>query len=147
MKISVTHKKCSRQIRNSYLKPVLKKLLLIMAGLNLLFYCLSLCWGFDLKTMLGFVIGFIYVSICYIYVAHTVENAVNMTEKRAKRTMIVCYAVRYTGLFLICFFAMEFKFFNIIGIIIPQFYPRMAFGLMAFGERKSLGKDQTLWKE
>ena len=45
------------------------------------------------------------------------------------------------SLFLICFFAMEFKIFNIIGIIIPQFYPRMAFGLMAFGERKSLGKD------
>lgn len=141
MKISFTQQKCSKQSRNSYLKPVLKKLLLVMAILNLLFYCLSLCWGFNLKTMLGFVVGFIYVSICYIYIAHTVENAVNMTEKRAKRSMIVCYTVRNTGLFLICFFAMEFKIFNIIGIIIPQFYPRMAFGLMAFGERKSLGKD------
>lgn len=111
MKISFTQQKCSKQSRNSYLKPVLKKLLLVMAILNLLFYCLSLCWGFNLKTMLGFVVGFIYVSICYIYIAHTVENAVNMTGKTEQnRSMIVCHTVRNTGLFFNLFFSRDLKF-------------------------------------
>ena len=141
MKISISQNDCIKQIESSCLKPVLKKLVVTMAFLNLLFYFLSLFWGFDLKTLFGFVIGFIYVTVCYVYVAHTVERAVDMTEKRAKRTMIVCYAVRYAGLFLLSFLAMEFKIFNVIGIVIPQFYPRMAFGLMALRERKTFRKD------
>lgn len=141
MKNDINQKDCGRQFEGSFLKPVLKKLIIAMAAINFLFYCLSLLWGFDIKTLMGFVIGFIYVVICYIYVAYTVERAVDMTEKRAKRTMIVCYAVRYTGLFLLCFLAMELKLFNVIGIIIPQFYPRMAFGLIALRERKTFRKD------
>lgn len=131
---------CSRK-EASYLRPVLKNLVVYMAFLNVLFYGLSLFWGFDFKMLLGFVVGYVYVTACYFYVAHTVENAVDMAVKKAKRAMIVCFAVRFAGLFLLCFLAMQFKIFNIIGIIIPQFYPRMAFGLMALKERKTSRKD------
>lgn len=124
-----------------YLKPLLKKLIAVMSLINLFFYVISLVWGFDLKTLLGFVIGFIYVVVCYIYVAYTVESAVDMTKKKAKRLMTVCYAVRYAGLFVLCFVAMEFKLFNVIGVIIPQFYPRMAFALIAVRERKTSKKN------
>ncbi|MBQ9374721.1 MAG: ATP synthase subunit I, partial [Ruminococcus sp.] len=112
-------KSCCRN-KESYLMPVFKKLVAIMALLNVLFYCLSLFWGFSFKTLLGFLIGYIYVNLCYAYVAHTVEKSVNFDVKRAKRAMYVCFAVRYTGLFLLCFVAMQFKLFHVIGIIIPQ---------------------------
>ena len=133
-------KSCCRN-KESYLMPVFKKLVAIMALLNVLFYCLSLFWGFSFKTLLGFLIGYIYVNLCYAYVAHTVEKSVNFDVKRAKRAMHVCFAVRYTGLFLLCFAAMQFKVFNVIGIIIPQFYPRIAFGIIQFIDRKSARKD------
>lgn len=126
---------------SSVLKPLFKKLVLTMTLLNVLFYALSLTWGFNFKTLLGFIIGYIYVAACYAYVAHTVEKAVDMTTKRGKRAMIVCYMVRYAGLFVLCFVAIQFKVFNVIGIIIPQFYPRIAFGLIAFVERKTARKD------
>lgn len=124
-----------------YLRPVLKKLVIAMALINVLFYGLSLFWGFDLKTLLGFIVGYVYVNVCYFYLAYTVEKCVDMNVKRAKRLMLVCYVVRYTGLFLLCFVAMQFKIFNVIGIIIPQLYPRIAFGIIQFIERKTARKD------
>ena len=121
--------------------PLLKRMFIAMAVINLFFYALSLIWGFSLSMLLGFLIGFVYVCICYVYVAKTVVNAVEMSEKRAKCSVITCYGVRYLGLFLLCFAAMELKIFNIIGIVIPQFYPRMAISIIAFLDRKSKRKD------
>ena len=122
-------------------QSLLKRMIVIMAAVNLLFYTLSLMWGFSLNMLLGFAVGFIYVCFCYVYVAKTVENAVEMSEKKAKQSVITCYALRYVGLFLLCFAAMELKCFNIIGIVIPQFYPRMAIGIISFLDRKSKGRE------
>ncbi|MGN0602027.1 MAG: ATP synthase subunit I [Oscillospiraceae bacterium] len=143
MKTELKQNLCDDNTAKSSLKPLLVKMILIMAVINVLFYSLSLVWGFELSMLLGFAIGYIYVALCYIYVAKTVENAVEMSEKKAKRTVITCYAVRYAGLFLLCFVAAEFKFFSIIGIVIPQFYPKMALGIIAFWESKSMGKDKV----
>lgn len=120
---------------------LLKKLIAVMAVLNLIFYALTLLLGFNIKTLFSFLIGFLYVVVCYIYVAVTVKRAIEMNKKQAKRAMMICFGIRYAGLFLLCFLAMQFRLFNIIGIVIPQFLPRMAFTVMAFLERKSIRKD------
>ena len=121
-------------------KILLFRMIKVMAVINVIFYLLSLIFGFNLKTLLGFLVGFLYVCLCYVYVARTVENAVEMTKDKAKRSVISCYIIRYVGLFLLCFFAMEFKIFNVVGIIIPQFYPKMALGVISFWERKISNK-------
>lgn len=141
MKIGLKQLLFSGIDRDIYVGQLLKKLVEVMAVLNLIFYVLTLFWGFNTETLFGFLIGFIYVTACYIYVAVTVERAVEMNKKQAKRAMMTCFGIRYAGLFLLCFLAMQFRLFNIIGIVIPQFYPRIAFGIMAFWERKSIGKD------
>ena len=117
---------------NSSIFKLLKRMIIIMGVINIFFYLLSLIWGFSIKMLLGFLVGFIYVSLCYVYVAKTVENAVEMPEKRAKRSVISCYIIRYIGLFLLCFVAIQFKIFNVVGILIPQMYPRMAISVISF---------------
>lgn len=124
----------------SSVKSLLVKMIKVMAVINLLFYLASLIFGFSLKTLLGFLIGFLYVCLCYVYVARTVENAVEMTKDKAKRSVIACYVIRYVGLFVLCFIGLEFKIFNVVGIIIPQFYPKMALGVISFGDRKIRNK-------
>lgn len=125
---------------DSTLKSLLIRMIKVMAVINLVFYLVSLIFGFDVKILLGFLIGFLYVCLCYIYVARTVENAVEMTKTKAKRSVIACYVIRYVGLFLLCFVAMEFKIFNVVGILIPQLYPKMALGVMSFLDRKISNK-------
>ena len=117
---------------------LLGQMIIVMAVISLVFYLLSLCWGFDLKMLLGFAVGYVYVCLCYVYVARTVENAVGMSKQKAKRSVITCYVIRYAGLFLLCFLAMQFKCFNVVGVVIPQFYPRMAVGIISYFERKNV---------
>lgn len=126
---------------NSSVYMLLKKMILIMGVINVFFYLLSLIWGFSIKMLLGFVVGFIYVCLCYVFVARTVVNAVEMPQKKAKRSVISCYVIRCFGLFLLCFIALEFKIFNVIGIIIPQFYPKMAIGLITFMDNRAKRKE------
>lgn len=120
---------------------VLKKMIIIMAFINVLFYLLSLIWGFHIKILLGFLIGFVYVCFCYIFVAKTVSDSVEMPENKAKKSVISCFVIRYIGLFLICFIAMRFKIFNVIGIVIPQFYPKIAVSIITFWDSRLNGKE------
>lgn len=124
--------------KDSPIREVLIRMILIMAGINIVFYLISLIWGFELRMLLGFLIGYFYVCACYIYVANTVENAVGMSEKKAKRSVISCYVIRYIGLFLLCFFGTEFKLFSMVGVVIPQFYPKMALSIISFIDKKSI---------
>lgn len=123
---------------DSPVREILFRMILIMAIINLLFYLISLVWGFELKMLLGFLIGYAYVCACYIYVAKTVENAVRMSKQKAKRSVIACYVIRYIGLFLLCFAAVEFKHFSMVGVIIPQLYPRMALSIISFLDKRSV---------
>lgn len=124
--------------KDSPIREVLVRMILIMAGINIVFYLISLARGFEFRMLLGFLIGYFYVCACYIYVANTVENAVDMPEKKAKRSVISCYVIRYIGLFLLCFFGTEFKLFNMLGVVIPQFYPRIALSIISFIDKKSV---------
>ena len=88
-------------------------------------WAVTLIWGFDIPTLAGFAVGYGYVAACYFYLARCCERAVELDAAKGKRVMLVCYGVRYAGLFALSAFAMLTHLLNVIGILMPQFFPRI----------------------
>ena len=56
--------------------------------------------------------------------------------KKAKRTMLGCYMTRYGVLFVLCAGAMLTKAVSAVGILLPQFYPRIILYVIQIRERR-----------
>lgn len=125
----------------SEIAVLFRKLVPVMMIVNIAFFLLTLIWGFDIKNLIGFTIGFVYMVWCYYYLGRTIDAAVEMTVKKAKRAMAICYAVRFAGLFILCFVAFQFKLYSAVGIIIPQFYPKIVLSADALIGKNYFGKD------
>ena len=114
-----------RTKEKSPLGELVRSLLLPMAVMSVVCWVVTLIWGFDIPTLAGFCIGYGYVAACYFYLARCCERAVELDEVKGKRVMLVCYGVRYAGLFALSAFAMLTHYLNVIGILMPQFFPRI----------------------
>lgn len=89
-------------------------------------FLFSLCWGFDLSMLLGLFIGWVYLCICYIYLADTVCSVAKITNiKAARKKIMACYFLRFAGLFLLCWLSFEIEIINVVGVLIPQFFPKI----------------------
>ena len=66
----------------------------------------------------------------------TCEKAVELECKKAKRTMLGCYMTRYGVLFVLCAGAMLTKAVSAVGILLPQFYPRIILYVIQIRERR-----------
>lgn len=120
---------------------LLRKMIPPMFVLNVAAFLITLFWGFDVKDLVGFTVGFVYMVACYYYLARTIEKAVETNVKKAKRMMMSCYAVRFAGLFVICFIAFEFGIYSVVGVVIPQLYPRIVLSFDALLGINYFGKD------
>lgn len=109
----------------SPLSDLLYSLLLPMAVMTAVCWCATLLWGFDVPTLIGFAVGYGYVVACCFYLAHSCEKAVELDVKKGKRVMLACYAVRFAVLFVLCAFSMHTGCINVIGVLVPQFFPRI----------------------
>lgn len=107
------------------LKPILRKIYLFGGVLSAGCFAVTLIWGFDIKNVVGFAIGYAYLCLCYFYFGRVCESAVRCSVKRAAHMMRVCYFLRYGGLFLLCATAALIGYANFTGIVIPQFFPRI----------------------
>lgn len=107
----------------------LERILPKMAALNIAVYPISLIWGFDLAFLLGLIVGTLYACFSFAYLGYTIDRSVEMLEKRAQRSMLLCYGVRYFVLFIICYVGIETGYFSFIALIIPQFYARIVVSL------------------
>ena len=70
------------------------------------------------------------------YLGVTCEKAVELEGKKAKRTMLGCYMTRYGVLFVLCAGAMLTKAVSAVGILLPQFYPRIILYVIQIRERR-----------
>lgn len=96
-------------------------------------YLITLFWGFDLSMITGILLGYTFLVLSYSYLAITICSATAGTDKKkAKRKMFSCYLVRFAGLFLICWLSFETGIFNVIGVLLPQLFPRPALQLNHF---------------
>ena len=82
----------------------------------------AVCWG--------------YMCLCMYYLGVTCEKAVELEDKKAKRTMLGCYMTRYGVLFVLCAGAMLTKAVSPVGILLPQFYPRIILYVIQIRERR-----------
>lgn len=118
------------------IRKLLESMVLPGAGLTFFCWCVTLIWGFDIRGLISFIVGFVYVCICYLYLGNTCERAVKCSVKKAKQMMMICYAIRYAGLFMLCAFGMLSGWLDIVGVLLPQFYPRIILTVKQFRRRK-----------
>ena len=111
----------------------------IFAGggvLSVICWCVTLFWGFEVRTLLGFIVGYFYMCACYMYLGKTCEYAVTLDEKKAKNSMLRCYIIRYAGLFVLCSVSMLTGMVNFVGVLLPQFFPRIVLSVLQIYKRK-----------
>ena len=112
-------------------------------------WAFTLLWGFDITQLAGFALGWGYMCLCMYYLGVTCEKAVELVGmaecvnilmelegKKAKRTMLGCYMTRYGVLFVLCAGAMLTKAVSPVGILLPQFYPRIILYVIQIRERR-----------
>ena len=75
-------------------------------------------------------------ALHWYYLGVTCEKAVELEGKKAKRTMLGCYMTRYGVLFVLCAVAMLTKAVSAVGILLPQFYPRIILYVIQIRERR-----------
>ena len=109
----------------SPLRELVRGMLAAMAVMTAVCWAITLLWGFDLPTLFGFAVGYVYVVVCYFYLARCCEKAVELDVQKGKRVMLTCYLVRFAGLFALSAAAMLTGSLNVIGILVPQFFPRI----------------------
>lgn len=116
------------------ISPLIKKMYPFIILANIPVWLLSLIWGFDVSMIIGLVVGTAYCILAQIYLGKTINYAVKFNEIKAKRLMISCYLLRFLGLGILCYLAVEFEFMNFVGILIPQLYPRIVLTFMGFSK-------------
>ena len=120
----------------SELGGLLKKICLWGGVMAAACWAFTLLWGFAISQLTGFLLGWGYMFIFMFYLGVTCEKAVDLDGKKAKRTMLGCYMARYGVLFVLCAVAMLTKAVSAVGILLPQFYPRIILYVMQIRERR-----------
>ena len=120
----------------SPLRELVCSMLVPMAVMTLVCYGVTLFWGCDVPTLIGFAVGYGYVVACYFYLASSCEKAVELDVKKGKRVILTCFFVRFAGLFALCAGSMLTGYVNVIGVLVPQFYPRIVLTAKEFFIKK-----------
>lgn len=123
-------KKYIEGLKQSPMYPELLFIIKASAAACVASFLISLLWGFDYKLGSGLLVGYLYLVFCYLYLAACICKAVDTGNvKKAKRQMFSCYMLRYSGVFLLCWLAYETEALNVVGIILPQLFPRIVLWL------------------
>lgn len=122
--------------KKSPLHELVNSMLVPMAIMTAVCWAVTLFWGFDVPMLLGFAIGCVYSMACCEYLAISCEKAVELDVQKGKRVMLACYLIRFAGLFLLCAAAMLTGRINGIGVLVPQFFPRIILTVKEFIVRK-----------
>lgn len=115
--------------------PLLKKLIPYMLFANVPIWLFSLIWGFDLTMIIGLFVGTIYCILAYFYLGRTINLAVRLSKRKAQGLMLSCYFIRFLGLGILGYFALKYDFMNFVGLLLPQFYPRIILSFMGFNRK------------
>lgn len=83
----------------------------------------------DIKVLLGNILGFIASVGNFLLMGITVQTAVEKEEKDAKNLMKASQSLRLLMMFLIALIGYLVPIFNTIAVIIPFLFPRIAIAL------------------
>lgn len=99
--------------------------------------CLIVCALSDLKYSYTYITGNLVsalaASLNFFLMGVTVQKAVNSDEKAAKEKIRLSQSLRNAAMFLIIALCVLLKqYFNLVTLIIPLFFPRIAITLRPF---------------
>lgn len=116
------------KLKDNPLRPFLKKLLFKMSVLLVITYIITalISFSFDVKMIVGLLVGFAFMIASNFFMADCMYYGVMLNRLHAKKIIVGSYFLRYILLFLICVFGYKFVGINPFGVLIPQFYPRIA---------------------
>ncbi|MGN0593840.1 MAG: hypothetical protein ACI4I6_01665 [Hominimerdicola sp.] len=118
------------------MRQLLEKLIPKIAVLTVISWCITLFWGFDVRNLIGLIVGLIYVCFCYVYLAKTCVKAVELDFAAAKKAMFRCYIIRFFGLFALCAVTALTGFASAPCVLLPQFFPKIVLTIMQFTRQK-----------
>ncbi len=105
--------------------------------LSLLMQSVFLCIGkWHYTVLLGNALGFITVVANFLLMGITVQKAVLKEEKEAKYLMKRSQSLRFLLLFAVALVGYLVPVFNIIAVVIPYLFPRVAVALRPLFNKK-----------
>jgi glucose uptake protein GlcU len=90
----------------------------------------------DYTVLLGGMLGFIASVGNFFLMGLSVQSAVSKDEKDAKNTMKLSQSMRLLFLFVIAVIAYVVPVFDVIAVIIPYIFPRLAIALVPILRKK-----------
>ena len=107
----------------------IKQIIILMWIINFCCVLISFIFGFSAKVLLGFLFGCIYMSWNIYHLGITINKGIEKKSGNNKSYMLLNLILRYgifTIIFALCYY---FNIANIISLLLPLFYPKLAFGL------------------
>ena len=90
----------------------------------------------DYTVILGNLLSYALAVLNFYFMGLTVQKAVSMDEKDAKKLMKSSQGLRNAGIFLIVVIGVVASCFNTAAVIIPVFFPRVAVSFRPFIKEK-----------
>ncbi len=97
---------------------------LILSVLMQAFFLMFKKW--DISVLSGNILSYTVSVLNFYFMGLTVQKAVNMDEKDARKLIKSSQGVRTAGIFLAVAVGVSAKWFNTLAVIIPLFFPRIA---------------------
>lgn len=104
---------------------IVGRLSIAMAAASTVCFLFTLIWGFELRNLIGFAVGGANACLGMWFLAFTVNRAVECSTKRAKRMMLGCYLARLAVLTALCAVGYLTGLISVVGLIVPQLFPRI----------------------
>lgn len=126
------------KFKDNPLRPFFKKLLFKMSVLLILTYIITalISFSIDFKMIIGLLVGFIYMIFSNIFMADSIYCALTFKQAHAKRLVMSSYMIRYVLLLGVCIIGYKIGILNPFGVLIPQFYPRIAMTIDNFLDKE-----------
>lgn len=124
--------------KDNPLRPFFKKLLFKMSVLLILTYIITalISFSIDVKMIIGLLIGFVYMIFSNVFMADSIYSALMFKQAHAKRLVMSSYIIRYVLLLAVCVIGYKIGVLNPFGVLIPQFYPRIAMTIDNFLDKE-----------
>ncbi len=90
----------------------------------------------DYTVLLGNILGYVAIIINFLVMGFGVQKAVDKDEKEAKSVMKVSQSFRMLFMFIIAIIGHVAPIFNLIAVVIPFLFPRIAVMLRPIFNKK-----------
>jgi len=112
-------------------------ILVVTVILSVLMQAVFLIIGkWDYTVLLGNILSGAAAVLNFLFMGLTVQKAVDMEEKDAKKAMKASQSLRMAALFAVAALGAGLPCFHIVTVLVPLFFPRIAVAIWQLREKK-----------